>query len=232
MRDAAYFTESPLFSVKKDTLQIQLFYDDFKTADALGSKKGLHKLGTIYFTLKNVPTIFDSSLINIHLCPLFHVQDIKRYSFDLILKPLINDLKVFETAGLQVPNFEHAIHGTVVHVTGNNLGLHSLVGFVESFGARYCCLFCLLEKHCFQKVFCENDPEVVLRTGNMHAQYCHTVQTDPQLPHVYGVKRTCLLNSLQYFNTVNNFSVDIMHDILEEVGQFEVKLILKYIHGN
>lgn len=35
-----------------------------------------------------------------------------------------------------------------------------------------------------------------------------------------------------YFNTANNLYVDIMHDILEGVGQFEVKLILKYIQGN
>lgn len=63
-----------------------------------------------------------------------------------------------------------------------------------------------------------------------HAQHCQTVQTDPRLPHV-RVKHSCLLNSLEYFKTANNFSVDIMHDE-EGVGQFEVKLILKYIQGN
>lgn len=232
LRDATYLKESPLFSIKKDALQIQLFYDDFETANPLGSKKGLHKLGAIYFTLRNFPPIFNSSLINIHLGALFHAQDIKRYGFDLILEPLVNDLKVLETEGLKIPMFEHLIHGTIVQVTGDNLGLHGLFGFVESFSARYCCRFCLLEKHCFQTVFCEDDPEVVLRTVDMHKQHCQTIQTDPTLPHVYGVKRSCLLNSLQYFNTANNFSVDIMHDILEGVAQFEVKLVLQYIQEN
>lgn len=232
LRDATYFKESPLFSIENDALQIQLFYDDFETANVLGSKKGLHKLGAIYFTLRNFPPIFNSSLNNIHLCALFHAQDIKRYSFNLILEPLVCDLKVLETEGLQIPNVEHKIRGTLVQVTGDNLGLHGLFGFVESFGARYCCRFCLLEKHRFQTVFCEDDPEVVFRAINTHSQHCQTVQTDPRLPHVYGVKRICLLNSLQYFNTANNFSVDIMHDILEGVGQFEAKLILKYIQSN
>ena len=232
MRDATYFKESPLFSKENDALQIQLFYDDFETANVLGPKRGLHKLGAIYFTLRNFPPIFNSSLTNIHLCALFHAQDIKRYGFNLILEPLINDLKVLETEGLQIPIFKHVIYGTVIQVTGDNLGLHGLFGLVESFSARYCCRFCLLEKHRFQTVFCEDDQEVVLRTADMHAQHCQTVQTDPRLPHVYGVKRVCLLNSLKYFNTANNFSVDIMHDILEGVGQFEVKLILKYIQGN
>lgn len=232
LRDATYFKENPLFSIEKDAIQIQLFYDDFETANPLGSKKGIHKLGAIYFTLRNFPPIFNSSLINIHLCALFHAQDIKRYGFNLILEPLVNDVKVLETEGLQIPMFEHVIHGTIVQVTGDNLGLHSLFGFVESFGARYCCRFCLLEKHCFQTVFCEDDPEIVLRTVEMHTRHCQTVQTDPTLPHMYGVKRICLLNSLQYFNTANNFSVDIMHDILEGVAQFEVKLVLQYIQSN
>lgn len=101
LRDAAYFKGSPLFSVEKDALQIQLFYDNFETANVLGPKKGLHKLGAIYFTLIfYVSPTFNSSLMNIHLCALIHAQDIKCYSFDLILEPCINNLKVPETYGI------------------------------------------------------------------------------------------------------------------------------------
>ncbi|KAL3981345.1 alpha-tectorin [Sarotherodon galilaeus] len=230
--DAAYVKRCPLFSAEKDALQIQLFYDDFETANPLGSKKGVHKLGAIYFTLRNFPPIFNSLLVNIHLCALFHAQDSKRYGFNSILEPLVNDLKVLETEGLKLPMFKHLVHGTVIQVTGDNLGLHSLFGFVESFAARYCCRFCLLEKDCFQSVFCEDDSGVVLRTLDMHKQHCESVQRDPTLPHVCGVKHTCLLNSLKYFNTASNFSVDIMHDILEGVAQLEVKLVLQYIQEN
>lgn len=81
-------------------------------------------------------------------------------------------------------------------------------------------------------MFCEDDSEVVLRTAEMHALHCETLQTDSTLPHIYGVKRTCLLNSLNYFNTANNFAVDIMHSILEGVAQLEVELILLYIQHN
>ncbi len=55
LRYATYLKESPVFSVEEDALQIQLFYDDFETANVLGPKKGLHKLGAIYFTLRNFP---------------------------------------------------------------------------------------------------------------------------------------------------------------------------------
>lgn len=232
LSDAAHFKSSPLFSTEKDALQIQLFYDDFETANPLGSKKGIHKLGAIYFSLRNFPPVFNSSLVNIHLCALFHAQDVKRYGFNSIIEPLVNDLKVLEIEGVKNPVSGRCIKGTIVQVTGDNLGLHSLFGFLESFGARYCCRFCLLEKHQFQSVFSEDSPEVELRTAEMHALHCETLQSDSTLPHVYGVKRACLLNSLKYFNTATNFAVDIMHDILEGVAQLEVKLVLQYIQHN
>lgn len=81
-------------------------------------KKGGHKLGAIYFTLRHFPPIFNSSLINIHLCALFLVQDIKRYGCNSIREPLVNDLKVLETEGIKIPMFKHMIHGTIVQVTG------------------------------------------------------------------------------------------------------------------
>ncbi|KAI2646880.1 N-acetyldiaminopimelate deacetylase [Labeo rohita] len=113
---------------------------------------------------------------------------------------------------IYVPSFMHRI------LDGDNLGLHSLLGFLESFGAQYCCRFCVLEKDRFQFVFSEDNPEVVLRTTEMHALHCKRLQENSTLPHVYGVKRY--------------FAVDIMHDILEGVAQLEVKLVLQYIEHN
>ncbi|KAK0149551.1 hypothetical protein N1851_009707 [Merluccius polli] len=232
LKDGLYMKRHPLFSTDSCALQIQLFYDDFETSNPLGSKKGIHKLGGIYFTLRNFPPKVNSTLVNIHLCALFHAQDIKTYGFDAILQPIVSDLKMLETDGIKVPALKGPVHGSIVQVTGDNLGIHSLFGLVESFIARNCCRFCLLEKSHFQNVFCEDAESVIFRTKAMHEEHCHTAQTNPQLTHVYGVKRSCLLNSLQYFHTVENYSVDIMHDVLEGVGQFELKLVLEYVQVN
>jgi len=227
LADGLYMKGHPLFSKEKNALQIQLFYDDFESCNPLGSKKGIHKLGGVYFTLRNFPPKFNSMLVNIHLVALFHTQDLKTYGFSSILEPIVRDLKVLETEGIEVPSHGH-VHGSIVQVTGDNLGIHCLFGFVESFSARYCCRFCITEKGDFQTVFSEDDPRVILRTKHMHSQHCESMQSNPTTPHVYGVKNVCLLNSLQYFNTTDNFSVDIMHDILEGVAQFELKLLLQY----
>lgn len=56
-------------------------------------------------------------------------------------------------------------------------------------------------KDSFRSVFCEDNSNVVLRTTDMHAvELCKLI-----LHYLVfnGVKHVCLLNSLQYFNTVN-----------------------------
>jgi hypothetical protein len=80
----------------------------------------------------------------------------------------------------------------------------------------------------FQTVFSE---DFTNKTHALRPLSNYSVRTLTQ-PHVYGVKHACLLNSLQYFNTTGNFSVDIIHYILEGVAQFQVKLVLQYIQAN
>lgn len=108
---------------------MQLYYDDFETANLLKKKKkkGGHKLGYIYFILRNLPPKLNSVFMNIHLVALFHSEDFKKYGFDPILKPLVDDIKVLEIEGMLVP-----LKGTVFLVTG----VHGLFGFVESFNAK------------------------------------------------------------------------------------------------
>lgn len=232
IHDGEFFKNHLLFSKQRHTVQIQLFFDEFECSNPIGSKRGIHKLGAIYFTLRNISPKYNSSLLNIHLATLFHAQDIKNYGFDKILEPLVQDISTLETSGIQIPLFDQRVNGTIVQVTGDNLGVHSLFGFVESFSARYCCRFCLLEKEDFQTVFSEDSPKMTLRTKELHAEHCQRIQSNPSLPYVMGVKKSCLLNSLQYFHTTENFSVDIMHDILEGVGQFEMKLLIQHLIEN
>lgn len=41
-----------------------------------------------------------------------------------------------------------------------------------------------------------------------------------------GLKRDSVVNSLSFYHVTNNVAPDIMHDILEGVGPYEVKLVL------
>lgn len=101
---------------------------------------------------------------------------------------------MLESDGIEIPLYNGYVRGTVVQVTGDNLGLHSLFGLVESFSARYCCRFCLAEKEDFQTEFSEDSSKVVLRTKDIHTAHCQEMACNPSLPYVFGVKMSCILN--------------------------------------
>lgn len=72
---------TPLSSEKPKSLQIQIFYDDFEVTNPLGSKHGVHKVGSIYFVLRNQSPTINSAIKNIHLLALFHTEDVKKHAF-------------------------------------------------------------------------------------------------------------------------------------------------------
>ena len=189
----------------------------------------MHKLGCVYFILGNLSPKLNSVLMNIHLVALFHSEDLNIYGFEPILKPLIDDLKILETEGIQLPFSAIPVKGSVFQVTGDNLGLHGLLGFVESFSATYCCRFCLTDKSELQSVFSEDHPGLSLRSKDLHIEHIRVIQENPALKSTFGVKRDFPLNSSQFFHSSNNCAVDIMHDLLEGVVQYELKLVFQYL---
>lgn len=66
-----------------------------------------------------------------------------------------------------------------------------------------------------------------MRTRAGHDRHCQLVQTDPNLASTYGVKRASILNQSRYFHVVDGLDLDVMHDQLEGVLPFEIKLLLK-----
>lgn len=72
---------------------------------------------------------------------LFHTEDVKKYGFNAILEPLVHDLKVLECTGIELPFCVEPVHGTIAQVTWDNLGFHTLLGYVESFSTNHFATF-------------------------------------------------------------------------------------------
>jgi len=62
--------------------------------------------------------------------------------------------------------------------------------------------------------------------------YCELIENDDsgELSKEYGINHNSVLNELNYFDVGNGALIpDIMHDVLEGVLQYEVKLMLQYM---
>jgi hypothetical protein len=61
---------------------------------------------------------------------------IEKYGYDLVLKPMLDDLKILEGNGIDVSFMGELknITGTISFVISDNLAANSLAGLVESFG--------------------------------------------------------------------------------------------------
>lgn len=215
-----------MFVEDKYALQLCLYYDECEVVNPLGSRRGIHKIGFIYLSLRNIQPVFNSRLCNIHIVAAFNTLDRSKYGFDKILGPIVKDIKQLEQGvDLQLPD-GRVVHkrGTVVQIVGDNLGINQLFGFVESFSAVHFCRLCMADKADCATI-CKDDG-LVLRSLDQYSQQLEGVLQGTLSLRDCGIKSSCLLNSLHYFHITANVTVDVMHDLLEGVVPYELKLIL------
>lgn len=227
INDGIYFQTNELFKNDNNAFQIQLYYDDFETTNPLGSKTGAHKMGALYFTIRNLPPFLNSELKHIHLLALFYAIDLKNISFNEILQPIINDVKILETEGISCKGT--IFYGTFCGISYDNLGGNQIHGMVESFSATHFCRICEVNKNLIQDIFSEKDSRIVLRTTSSYENHVLSATSDNI---VFGIKNRIILNDLNYFKLFDVPNVDIMHDMLEGVVQYEIKVFIKILLNN
>jgi len=146
--DGSLYSDISLFAEDNSALQLCLYFNECEMVNSLGSHRGIHKIGFISLSLRNVKPVFNSRLNSIHILAAFNSLDRSLYGFRKILAPIIADLKELEKEVDLTLRDGTVVHkrGTVVQVIDNNLGLHQLCGFVESFSAKHFCRFCMIDK--------------------------------------------------------------------------------------
>ena len=138
---------------------IQINFDEFEPANALGSRSGIHKVGCFYWVLKNLPPWLTSSSEMVFVTLLCSSLDIKCYGYEKILSTITNDLISLEKPFV-VTTWKGELYecmGAQVMFVADNLAFHAVMGFVESFAAGQCCEKCLTYTKDFRKTFSEYD---------------------------------------------------------------------------
>ncbi|KAB0794561.1 hypothetical protein PPYR_10383 [Photinus pyralis] len=188
-----------------------LYFDDFESGNPLGSKAGNYKIGALYYTIATIPPIYLARLENIFLSTIFYTGDRAQFGNTSTFGNLIDELKNLEANGITISTesgIDH-VYFSVICIIGDNLGLHTILGCVESFSAASYCRFCTTIR---------TDAE----TQTVENQYSvrDVKDYDNHLLQNVGLKEHCIFNQLGTFHIYNNLSCDIMHDLYEGVHSF------------
>lgn len=114
----------------------------------------------------------------------------------------------------------------LVNICSDNLGANSTLGLCESFNAAFYCRICECAKTECQKSVSENIGMV--RSATKYSACMEELINGGETPDfkkTRGLKGNCSFNELKDFHGFENFSVDIMHDLLEGVIPSFIKLI-------
>jgi hypothetical protein len=200
-----------------------LYYDDFESGNPLGSHKGVHKIGAVYMSLRCLPPPSNSKLRNIYLVALFHSAAREKLGNTRMFSCLIDEICELETSGIVI----NGIHCRFLMcgILGDNLGLNSVLGYTESFNANFYCRFCKMSKLDAQ----HSTREKASLLRNIVNYEDDLLEEDLSST---GIKERCAFNRIPSFHATKHLFVDVMHDIMEGVANYDISSIFSYYVDN
>ncbi|XP_031359486.1 uncharacterized protein LOC116183029 [Photinus pyralis] len=202
-------------------LPLVIFYDDFEISNVLGSHAGIHKLGGLYVSIPALPPHIVSQLNHTFMLSLCHSSDKTQFKNKKVFQPAIDELNYLHTTGITITTefFTGVIKFKVVCLTGDNLGLNSILGFTESFVANHYCRICNAPKKCMQSMTIQNNE--LMRDMNSYLQ-----QLEMKDVSKTGIKESCCWLELNGFDPFEHTAVDVMHDILEGTARYVMTFVI------
>lgn len=178
-------------------------------------------MSAIYISLPFLPLEIRSKLDNIFLAQIADSSDIKEFGTKIVYDNIIKQLNDLEQNGIMINVAGHSIKifFKLALIVGDNLGLNSMLGFTTSFNADSFCRFCKVTEAMSTKLIEQDDS--LLRTKLNYDS--DVLRHDSQKT---GIKEYCAWNKVNNFHVAENYSVDIMHDLLEGVCNYDLGLIL------
>jgi len=196
-----------------------LYYDDAEMGNPLGSHSGVHKMGCVYYSVAALPPEYLSSLNNIFVAFLFHSADRGQSKINnkKMFAALIKELIDLQENGILLST-NVTIYFTLGLVLGDNLGLNSILGFVESFSANFYCRICYLPKSDLQNLLKESK---LIRNKINYEDHINQANVS-----ITGIKERCIFNEVPNYHVVENIVCDFMHDIPEGVARYDMAVII------
>ena len=213
------------------SIRIKLYTDAFGTTNPLRGKSKKHKLLGVYFSVENGQPSLRSE--EVYLAMLCNESLIKEHGLGALLEPLVRDLKLLSTFGLRHTDLsaDERLRVVIRCVCGDNLGVHQLADFQESFSkGKHPCRYCRAVNEEFHTKL--SVAQLSLRTTEEYEAQIRALEEcdfDGELCKSFGIKGKCPLSQIKGFDVVNAFPPDIAHDLLEGVMPDMLCRLLTYL---
>ena len=144
IQDGSLYKNNEFFMQNPEALSLLFYSDGVEMKNPLGSARGTYKVVQVFYTLTNIPKNQRSQIDRLQLAMIFREKLLKKYSFPVIYKRMVEDLiKLEEGIMVNIPDPKVIKIGLLLHAA-DNLEAHQLGGFSGSFSSKSICRFC----HC------------------------------------------------------------------------------------
>lgn len=151
-------------------------------------------------------------------------NDRKIYGNKKIFEDLKKQLTVLQNEGIEivVRGNQFKIYLITTLILGDNLGLNSILGWVESFNLTRCCRVCYAGPEVIKSQTKESP--ILLRAKESYEEHVKTCNYPDS-----GIKEECTFNDLPNFHVISNFCLDLMHDVFEGVSVYFMAELLLHL---
>lgn len=134
---------------------------------------------------------------------------------------MIEEVNFLRSTGIyiKVGEIVRLVKFQVILILGDNLGLNSIFGMVESFKANHCCRICKVRSEESAKFTVEDESK--LRTRENYEEDVEEADASKTC-----IKESCTFNKINDFHITQNLSLDMMHDLLEGVCVYVMQSII------
>ncbi|XP_055908123.1 uncharacterized protein LOC129942965 isoform X1 [Eupeodes corollae] len=215
---------------RSKVIPFNLYFDDFESNNPLGSHGGTHSIGAVYYNFPSLPQHINSELNNIFVAMLFYSK-YKCFGENSIFYHLVEEIKILEEKGVPITlrsgETDH-FYFVLGLITGDNLGLNTILGYSKSFNSHYYCRICTCSKT-QNHVTC-SDKSSYHRTFIGYKNDIVKFSKSSERMINTGIREESVFNNIPSFHVVHNVTVDIMHDIFEGVCHYDLcKLFNQFI---
>ena len=145
IQDGSLLKSNKFFQENPKALGFLFYSDGVELKNPLGAARGTYKVVQVFYTLVNIPKNQRCQVDKLQLAMIFKEKLLKKYSYEIIYKRMVEDLIKLEGGMLvNIPEPEMIKVGLLLHAA-DNLEAHLLGGFSGSFSSKSICRFCHIQ---------------------------------------------------------------------------------------